>query len=63
MNTASTTTQIVTDQMGRIVTVPQRPQRIISLAPSQTELLFDLKLEAEIVGRTKFCIHPTDKVA
>jgi ABC-type Fe3+-hydroxamate transport system substrate-binding protein len=63
MNTASTTTQIVTDQMGRIVTVPQRPQRIISLVPSQTELLLDLELEAKIVGRTKFCIHPPDKVA
>jgi ABC-type Fe3+-hydroxamate transport system substrate-binding protein len=49
--------------MGRTVLVPQRPLRIISLVPSQTELLFDLGLEAEIVGRTKFCIHPADKVA
>ena len=36
--------------------------RIISLVPSLTELLFDLGLEASIVGRTKFCIHPKDKV-
>ncbi len=33
-------------------------RRIISLVPSQTELLFDLGLEQEIVGITKFCIHP-----
>ncbi|MBE7533729.1 MAG: ABC transporter substrate-binding protein [Chloroflexi bacterium] len=49
--------------MGRTVIAPRRPTRIISLVPSQTELLFDLGLEAEIVGRTKFCIHPAAKVA
>jgi ABC-type Fe3+-hydroxamate transport system substrate-binding protein len=32
--------------------------RIISLVPSQTELLFDLGLDREVVGITKFCIHP-----
>lgn len=34
------------------------PRRIVSLVPSQTELLFDLGLESEVVGITKFCIHP-----
>lgn len=38
------------------------PQRIISVVPSQTELLFDLGLDQEIVGITKFCIHPAEKV-
>lgn len=38
------------------------PLRIISVVPSQTELLFDLGLDGEIVGVTKFCIHPADKV-
>ncbi len=38
-------------------------QRIVSIVPSQTELLFDLGLDAEVVGRTKYCIHPADKVA
>ena len=38
------------------------PQRIISVVPSQTELLFDLGLDEKIVGITKFCIHPSDKV-
>lgn len=37
-------------------------QRIISLVPSITLLLFDLGLENNIVGRTKFCIHPKEKV-
>lgn len=34
------------------------PCRIISLVPSQTELLYDLGLEEQVVGITKFCIHP-----
>lgn len=47
-----------TDQMGRTVMVPERPQRIISLVPSQTELLYDLGLGERVVGITKFCVHP-----
>ncbi|MFM6923995.1 MAG: helical backbone metal receptor [Ferruginibacter sp.] len=34
------------------------PQRIISLVPSQTELLYHLGLNTETIGITKFCIHP-----
>jgi len=37
---------------------PTVPQRIISLVPSQTELLYDLGLGERVVGITKFCIHP-----
>jgi len=33
-------------------------RRIISLVPSQTELLYDLGLDSEVIGITKFCIHP-----
>ena len=36
--------------------------RIISLCPSLTELVFDLGVGSELVGRTKFCIHPAGKV-
>lgn len=36
------------------------PKRIISLVPSQTELLYDLGLTHSIVGVTKFCVHPSD---
>ncbi|MDB5143846.1 MAG: transporter substrate-binding protein [Mucilaginibacter sp.] len=53
---------VYTDQMNRTVDVPSTPKRIISLVPSQTELLFDLELDNEIIGITKFCIHPSDKV-
>jgi len=37
--------------------------RIVSLVPSLTELLFDLDLGPEIVGRTHFCVHPREGVA
>ncbi|WP_246074006.1 ABC transporter substrate-binding protein [Hymenobacter jeollabukensis] len=50
----------VTDQMNRRVAVPFPPQRIVSLVPSQTELLFDLGLGARVVGVTKFCLHPAE---
>jgi len=46
------------DQMGNEVILSASPMRIVSLVPSQTELLFDLGLENKIVGITKFCIHP-----
>ncbi|WP_018620093.1 helical backbone metal receptor [Spirosoma luteum] len=38
------------------------PKRIISVVPSQTELLFDLGLDEEVIGITRFCIYPADKV-
>ncbi len=47
-----------TDMMGRTVEVNYPPQRIVSLVPSQTELLYDLGLDVEVVGITKFCVHP-----
>jgi len=50
---------VYTDQLHRTVIIPNTPKRIISLVPSQTELLYDLGLEEEVVGITKFCIHPT----
>ncbi|MEB2780127.1 helical backbone metal receptor [Algoriphagus sp. C2-6-M1] len=46
------------DQLKRSISIANPPQRIISLVPSQTELLVDLGLEERIVGVTKFCIHP-----
>lgn len=48
----------VTDQMHRTVPMPVHPQRIVSLVPSQTELLYDLGLGERVVGITKFCVHP-----
>ncbi len=47
-----------TDQISSLIPVPPQPQRIISLVPSITELLFDLGLEDRVAGITKFCVHP-----
>jgi len=46
------------DQIGISHTFIYTPKRIVSLVPSQTELLHDLGLEESIVGITKFCVHP-----
>ena len=46
------------DQLHRELSLEKTPKRIISLVPSQTELLYDLGLEDRIVGITKFCVHP-----
>lgn len=46
--------------MGRKVQSPINPKRIISLVPSLTELLYDLKLGENVIGITKFCIKPTE---
>ncbi len=51
---------LFTDHLGNIISLPQNPKRIISLVPSQTELLYDLGLREEVVGITKFCIHPEE---
>ncbi|RED99458.1 substrate-binding family protein [Marinoscillum furvescens DSM 4134] len=46
--------------MGREVTFNFPPRRVVSLVPSLTEMLCDLGVE--LVGRTRFCIHPTEQV-
>lgn len=46
------------DQLGRNLQYNGMPGRIVSIVPSQTELLYDLGLDAEVVGITKFCVHP-----
>jgi ABC-type Fe3+-hydroxamate transport system substrate-binding protein len=48
------------DQLGRSVELLNSPKRIVSLVPSQTELLFDLGLNDKVIGITKFCVHPAD---
>jgi ABC-type Fe3+-hydroxamate transport system substrate-binding protein len=49
---------VIRDQLGKEILLPSAPLRIVSVVPSQTELLFSLGLEEEVVGITKFCIHP-----
>jgi ABC-type Fe3+-hydroxamate transport system substrate-binding protein len=51
------------DAWGRLLTVRQRPERIVSLVPSLTEALFAFGLEQEVVGVTRFCVEPRKGVA
>ena len=46
------------DDLGRKLYLAQPPKRIVSLAPSITEMLFALGLDQEIVGVTEFCNYP-----
>ena len=49
----------LTDQIGNPIELSKSPSRIISLVPSITETLCDLGMASFLVGRTKFCIHPS----
>ncbi|SHJ11610.1 ABC-type Fe3+-hydroxamate transport system, substrate-binding protein [Mesonia phycicola] len=50
------------DQLQRKFTLKNTPKRIISLVPSQTELIVDLGLRENLIGITKFCVHPVELV-
>jgi len=50
----------VTDGLGRSVQVPAQPQRIVSLAPSVTEILFALDAGDRVVGVTSYCDYPPE---
>jgi iron complex transport system substrate-binding protein len=48
----------IVDGLGRQVTINAVPQRIVSLAPSNTEILFALGLGDKVVGDTEYCNYP-----
>ena len=50
------------DAVGTEHPVAGSDARIVSLVPSVTELLCDLGLASQLVGRTGFCIHPREVV-
>ncbi|MCJ7749014.1 MAG: ABC transporter substrate-binding protein, partial [Desulfobacterales bacterium] len=50
--------RLLIDEIGRKVEVPHSAKRIVSMAPSITEILFALGLNVEIVGVTDFCDYP-----
>lgn len=50
----------VVDQMGRTVSLPKEPENIISLAPSNTEILFALGLGDKVIGVTTYCDYPPE---
>ncbi len=49
---------LVTDQLQQRIELQTFPKKIISTVPSQSELLYHLGLEQQVVGITKFCVHP-----
>jgi len=50
----------VIDALGRVVVVPSEPRRIVSMAPSVTEILFALGLGERVVGVTSYCNYPPE---
>jgi len=50
----------VTDGLGREVTIAAVPSRIVSLAPSNTEILFAVGAGSQVVGVTKYCNYPAE---
>jgi len=52
--------EYVFDDLGRLVAINGTPQRIISLAPSNTEILFALGLGEKVVGVTDWCDYPPE---
>jgi iron complex transport system substrate-binding protein len=57
---APVSARIITDELGRSVKVPAQPQRIVSLAPSITEILFALGAGERVAGVTSYCDYPPD---
>ncbi|PKQ65740.1 hypothetical protein BZG02_01665 [Labilibaculum filiforme] len=53
----------ITDDLGKEITIPFPPKRIISTVPSTTEFLFDLGIGKQLISKTKFCKYPADKIA
>jgi len=49
----------ITDGLNREVTIPEQPERIISLSPANTEILFALGLGEKVVGITNVCNYPS----
>jgi len=47
------------DDLGRAVYLEEAPQRIVSLSPANTEMLFALGLEDRVVGVTEYCNYPS----
>ena len=60
LQTGNLQAKSVTDQIGRSFAVPDDPQRIIALAPSITEIIYDLHQEKRLVGVTQFSTYPSE---
>lgn len=56
----STKAITVTDLKGNVVTFEKIPERIVSLSPSNTEILFAVGAGDKVVGITSFCNYPAE---
>ena len=52
-----------TDSLGREITLKETPQRIVSLAPSNTEILFAVGAGAQVIGRDEFSDYPSESAS
>ncbi len=50
----------ITDDLGRTIYIAETPERIVSLVPSITEILFALDLGDKVVGVTNYCDYPAE---
>jgi len=50
----------ITDDLGYEVTIEEEPRKLVSLAPSNTEILFALGLGDKVIGRTEYCDYPKE---
>jgi len=50
----------IKDDIGNNIIFDKTPQRIITLAPNLTEMIFDLKLEKYLIGNTLYCNYPEE---
>ncbi len=50
----------ITDDLGNEVVIESEPEKIVSVAPSSTEIIFELGLGEKLVGRSEFCNYPEE---
>ena len=58
LSASAVSARVVTDQTGRRVNLPDHPRRLVSIAPSITETLYELGLGDRLVGDTDYCDYP-----
>lgn len=53
-------TKLFSEVLGKEVSVPEKPKRIISFSPAATETLFEIGLGESVVGVSAFCARPPE---
>ena len=58
--TQSPATSSITDDLGNSITLAKTPERIVSLTPNTTEIIYYLDLGGKLVGRSSYCNYPPE---